>query len=139
MRRLTIVAFSDNYSAVVTEADGSSLDGLGEVGPIFEALADPTRRQVVGLLGTRPHRAGELAEATDTPAPRMSRHLRVLLDAGLVDDERGRDDARVRLFRLRPQSVVALRGWVDQLQATWDHQLASFKDHVERRVEEGNR
>jgi DNA-binding transcriptional ArsR family regulator len=120
---------------MITDRDASEDD----VGPLFAALADPTRRQVVGLLGGRPRRAGELAQATGTSGPTMSRHLRVLLAAGLVDDERGRDDARVRLFRLRPQSVVALRAWVDQLQAEWDHQLASFKDHVERRVEEGNR
>jgi DNA-binding transcriptional ArsR family regulator len=107
-----------------------------DVGPLFAALADPTRRRIVHLLGTSTHRAGELAAATGTSAPAMSRHLRVLLEAGLVADERGRDDARVRLFRLRPQSVVALRAWVDQLQAEWDHQLAAFKDHVERRVEE---
>jgi DNA-binding transcriptional ArsR family regulator len=110
-----------------------------DVGPIFEALADPTRRRVVDLLGTAPHRAGALADATGTSGPSMSRHLRVLLDAGIVADERGRDDARVRMFRLRPQSVVALRAWVDQLQATWDHQLVAFKDHVEGRVEEDNR
>jgi DNA-binding transcriptional ArsR family regulator len=115
---------------VVTDA------GEREVGAIFDALADPTRRQVVGLLGRGPQRAGELAAATGISGPRMSRHLRVLLDAGLVADERGRDDARVRMFRLRPQSVVALRAWVDQLQATWDHQLAAFKDHVEGRAEE---
>jgi DNA-binding transcriptional ArsR family regulator len=111
-------------------------DHADDVGPLFEALADPTRRRIVHLLGASPRRAGELAAATGTSAPAMSRHLRVLLQAGLVADERGRDDARVRLFRLRPQSVVALRAWVDQLQAEWDHQLASFKDHVERRAEE---
>jgi len=107
-----------------------------DIGPVFDALADPTRRQVVTLLGSGTRRAGELAAATGTSGPTMSRHLRVLLDAGLVADERGRDDARVRLFRLRPQTIVALRAWVDQLQAEWDHQLASFKDHVARRVEE---
>ncbi|HEX6422902.1 MAG TPA: metalloregulator ArsR/SmtB family transcription factor [Acidimicrobiales bacterium] len=106
--------------------------GTDDVGALFEALADPTRRQVVRLLGVRPHRAGELAQATGTTGPTMSRHLRVLLDAGIVADERVRHDARVRLFRLRPQSVVALRAWVDQLQTEWDHQLGSFKDHVER-------
>jgi DNA-binding transcriptional ArsR family regulator len=115
----------------------TDLDANADVGPIFEALADPTRRRVVDLLGNGPHRAGELAVATGTSGPSMSRHLRVLLDAGVVADERGRHDARVRMFRLRPQSVVALRAWVDQLQATWDHQLAAFKDHVEARTEEG--
>ncbi len=129
-----MVAFCVNYFGVVAgSVDG---DGGGEVGVMFDALGDPTRRQVVGLLGRGALRAGELARATGTSGPSMSRHLRVLLDAGLVDDERGRDDARVRMFRLRPQSVVALRAWVDQLQATWDHQLASFKDHVGRRAEE---
>lgn len=106
--------------------------GAADVGALFEALADPTRRQVVRLLGGHPHRAGELAQATGTTGPTMSRHLRVLLDAGIVADERVQHDARVRLFRLRPQSVVALRVWVDQLPAEWDHQLGSFKDHVER-------
>ena len=98
---------------------------------VFGALADPTRRQVVELLGGGPQRAGDLARATNASAPVMSRHLRVLLEAGLVADERVPEDARVRVFRLRPESVVALRAWLDQLQAQWDEQLASFKQHVE--------
>jgi DNA-binding transcriptional ArsR family regulator len=106
----------------------------GDVGPLFGALADPTRRQVVQLLSSGPRRAGELAEVSRTSAPAMSRHLRVLLDAGIVADERAPDDARVRLFRLQPDSMVALRAWLDQLQAHWDEQLQSFKRHVERRT-----
>jgi DNA-binding transcriptional ArsR family regulator len=121
---------------VVTDISDVVTDHAGDVGPLFAALADPTRRRIVHLLGSRAHRAGELAAATGTSAPATSRHLRVLLEAGLVADERGRADARVRMFRLRPQSVVALRAWVDQLQAEWDHQLAAFKHHVERRAEE---
>ena len=62
----------------------------------------------------------------------MSRHLRVLLQAGVVTDERLAEDARARVFRLRPESLVALRAWLDQLQAQWEEQLASFKRHVER-------
>jgi DNA-binding transcriptional ArsR family regulator len=100
---------------------------------LFVALADPTRRHVVALLGARPHRAGELAAAVGTSAPAMSRHLRVLLAAGIVADERRADDARLRVFRLRPESFVALQAWLDQLQAEWDEQLASFKRHVEGR------
>ena len=98
---------------------------------MLQALADPTRLQVVELLSSAPRRAGELAAASGVSAPAMSKHLRVLLRAGIVADERAPDDARVRIFRLRPESVVALRAWLDQLQAYWDHQLASFKQHVE--------
>jgi DNA-binding transcriptional ArsR family regulator len=105
-----------------------------EVAAVFEALADPTRRQIVQLLGEGPRRAGELASAVATSAPAVSRHLRVLLEAGIVADERPRNDARVRMFRLRPESMVALQSWLDQLQAHWNEQLGSFQRHVDRRT-----
>jgi DNA-binding transcriptional ArsR family regulator len=104
-----------------------------DVAPLFDALCDATRRQVVQLLGAGPQRAGELAAAAGVSAPAMSRHLRVLLQAGIVADERTLADARARVFRLRPQSMVALQAWLDQLQAHWDAQLQSFKRHVEER------
>ena len=104
------------------------------VAPLFGALSDATRRQVVQLLGAGPRRAGELAAAAGTSAPAMSRHLRVLLQAGIIADERTVQDARARVFRLRPQSMAALQAWLDQLQAHWDAQLQSFKRHVEGRT-----
>ncbi len=104
-----------------------------EVAELFSALADPTRRQVVQLLGSRPMRAGELADAAGLSAPAMSRHLRVLLDAGIVADERRAEDARLRIFHLRPEGLAELQTWLDQLQATWDQQLGSFQRHVKGR------
>ena len=98
---------------------------------VFEALADPRRRQVVQMLSVSPRRACELATAAGMSAQAMSRHLKTLLDAGLIEDERIRDDARLRLFRLRPQSFVAVQAFLDQLQAEWNAQLRSFKRHVE--------
>ena len=104
-----------------------------ELAPVLTALADPTRQRVVQLLREGPRRAGELATSTGTSAPAMSRHLRVLLAAGIVTDERPADDARTRVFWLRPQSIAPLRDWLDELQAAGDEQLASFKRHVEGR------
>jgi DNA-binding transcriptional ArsR family regulator len=98
---------------------------------VFAALADPTRRRVVQLLGTRPHRAGELAQATGMSQPAMSRHLKILLTSGIVEDERVPEDARVRLFKLQPESLIAVQAFLDQLQAEWRTQLHSFKRHVE--------
>ena len=98
---------------------------------VFEALADPRRRQVMQMLSVSPRRAGELANAAGMSAPAMSRHLKTLLDAGLIEDERPRDDARLRVFRLRPNSFVAVQAFLDQLQADWNVQLRSFKRHVE--------
>jgi DNA-binding transcriptional ArsR family regulator len=98
---------------------------------LFPTLADPTRRRIVEILGRGPRRAGELAAETASSPSAMSRHLRVLLDAGFVADERVPDDARLRVFRLRPEPVAALQAWLDQLQAHWAEQLGSFKRHVE--------
>lgn len=103
-----------------------------ELAPLLHALADPARLGVVELLSTGPRRAGELAEASGLSGPAMSKHLRTLLRAGIVADERPPEDARVRIFRLRPESVTALQAWLDQLQAAWDDQLRSFKRHAER-------
>jgi DNA-binding transcriptional ArsR family regulator len=95
-------------------------------------LADKTRRRVVELLCEGPQRAGKLAESTGTAPATMSRHLRALLESGLVEDERPADDARVRVFRLRVEPFVALQAWLDQVQAHWTEQLGSFKAHAER-------
>jgi len=102
-----------------------------EIGPLFEALADPTRRRVVQLLSDGPRRAGDIAGHAGVSGPAMSRHLRVLLAAGMVADERLASDARVRVFRLRPDSMIAIQAWLDQLRAHWEEQLQSFKRHVE--------
>lgn len=101
--------------------------------PVLHALADPTRLQAVELLSRAPRRAGELAYELGVSPPAMSKHLRVLLQAGVVADERPSDDARARVFHLRGESVVAVRAWLDQLQAHWDEQLDAFKTHVESR------
>jgi DNA-binding transcriptional ArsR family regulator len=104
---------------------------MNEVETFLPVLADPTRRRVIELLGDRERRAGELAAAAGTSAQVMSRHLRILLEAGVVADERVPGDARLRVFRLRPEPVLALQAWLDQLQAHWDEQLGAFKRHVE--------
>jgi DNA-binding transcriptional ArsR family regulator len=104
-----------------------------EFAPVLTALADPTRMRVVQLLAAGPRRAGELAKAVGIPAPAMSRHLRVLLQAGVVADERPADDARARVFWLRPEAMTPLHEWLDELQAAGDAQLASFKRHVDGR------
>jgi DNA-binding transcriptional ArsR family regulator len=101
--------------------------------PFMQALADPTRLRAVELLSTAPMRSGQLADKLGVSPPSMSKHLRVLLQAGVVTDERPSDDARLRVFRLRRESVVAVQAWLDQLQAHWDEQLGAFKAHVEQR------
>lgn len=98
----------------------------------LSALADPTRRAVVDLLRKRPRRAGELADALEMTPPAMSRHLRVLRRSGLVEEESQEDDARVRVYRLRPEPFGALRRWVEEVESFWARELDAFKAHAER-------
>jgi DNA-binding transcriptional ArsR family regulator len=88
-------------------------------GTVIEALSDPTRRQIVTLLSGGPKRAGELSAEIGMSAPALSRHLRVLLSALVIADERLDEDARARVFRLRPQSIKTVQTWLDQLTAGW--------------------
>lgn len=97
----------------------------------LHALADPTRRAVIGLLRGRPRRSGELAAALSLSRPAMSRHLRVLRKARLVSEQILEDDARGRVYRLRTEPLGSLRGWIEQVEAFWDDQLAAFKAHAE--------
>jgi DNA-binding transcriptional ArsR family regulator len=98
----------------------------------FAALADPARRGVIELLRTRPRRAGELASSLDMSAPAMSRHLRVLRKSGLVQEEHQGDDARIRMYRLRPERFGELRRWLEDVEAFWAGELAAFKEYAER-------
>ena len=86
-------------------------------GTVIEALSDPTRRQIVTLLSAGPRRAGELAAAVGMSAPAVSRHLRVLMSALVITDERLEEDARARGFRLRPESIKTVQAWLDDLMA----------------------
>ncbi len=100
----------------------------------LSALADPTRRRVVDLLRKRPHRAGDLARASRVSAPAMSRHLRVLRRTGLIEEERNPDDARLRVYRLRPQPFRDLQSWLLEVEAFWTDQLGAFRVHAERKA-----
>ena len=95
------------------------------------ALADPHRRKVVELLGERPRRAGELAEAVGLAPPALSRHLRALKAIGLIADDHPDYDARVRIYTLRPEPMANLKAWLEAMERLWVEQLAAFKTHLE--------
>ena len=96
------------------------------------ALADPTRRRVVDLLRKKPQRAGDLAAALEVSPPRLSRHLRILRKSGLIEDSGVDHDARVSLYRLKPEPFETLKGWLQEVESFWTMELAAFKAHAER-------
>ncbi|HET6614010.1 MAG TPA: metalloregulator ArsR/SmtB family transcription factor [Kofleriaceae bacterium] len=97
----------------------------------FAALADPTRRAAVGLLRQHPWRSSDIADALAMSRPAMSRHLRILRLAGLVEETSPDDDARVRMYSLLPQPFSVLRTWLDEVESFWSDQLCAFALHAE--------
>lgn len=106
---------------------------MAELDRTFAALADPTRLSIVSLLRRRPLRSGDLAQALDMNPPAVSKHLRILRDAGLVQEESPADDLRARVYQLRREPFSELRDWLDELELFWSAQLAAFKAHAERK------
>jgi DNA-binding transcriptional ArsR family regulator len=98
----------------------------------FSALADPTRRAVLDLLraGTRP--AGEIARAFPVSRPAISKHLRILRRAHLVEERR---EGRHRLYQLNPEPLKAVDSWLDQYRRFWTASLENLKSFVEAEYE----
>jgi len=94
----------------------------------FNALADPTRRAVLELLirGSRP--AGEIAQAFPVSRPAISKHLRLLRQAHLVEERR---EGRHRVYQLNAEPLRAVAGWLDQYRVFWQTSLNNLKAFVE--------
>ena len=100
------------------------------------ALAEPRRREILRLVRDGERSAGEIAAQFDVTRPAISQHLRVLKEAGLVDERR---DGTRRLYRLRPEGLAELRTFLDEL---WGERLTRLKHAIEwdqRRARRGNR
>jgi DNA-binding transcriptional ArsR family regulator len=94
----------------------------------FSALADPTRRAVLDLLrgGTRP--AGDIARAFPVSRPAISKHLRILRRAHLVEERR---EGRHRMYQLNPEPLKAVDSWLEHYRAFWSASLNNLKAFVE--------
>lgn len=93
---------------------------------VFAALHDPTRRAVLERLRRGPLPVGELARGLPVSRPAVSQHLKVLKEAGLVDD---RSEGTRRIYQIDPRGLGAMRAWLDQF---WDSALTAFAAEVER-------
>ena len=97
---------------------------------VLGALADPVSRRAVEVLGAGPKRAGELADLLDLTAPAMSRKLKTLKQAGLVEEAHPEFDARVRIYALKAGAMDDLKTWLDRAERGWAEQLTALRDHL---------
>lgn len=96
---------------------------------VLQALADQSRRTVMEILRDRPATAGELAAALPIARPGVSRHLRVLREAGLVDVHK---DAQRRIYSLRPEALVEVDEWLEAYRALWQQRLDALHTEIAR-------
>lgn len=93
------------------------------------ALADPTRRRILELLVGGEVPAGELAEAFSVSRPAVSRHLRVLREAGLVHS---RVEGQRRLYALDPRPLAEVDAWLERYRHLWAHRLDALDTEIRR-------
>src|SRR5271167_1185985 len=94
----------------------------------FSALADPTRRAVLDLLRQGVQPAGQIARAFPVSRPAISKHLRLLRKAHLVQEKR---EGRHRLYQLNPEPLKAVDSWLEQYRVFWQVNLTNLKAFVE--------
>ena len=90
------------------------------------ALADPTRRRIFERLRGGPKPVGQIAKGLPISRPAVSQHLKVLKEAGLVND---RPEGAARVYAIDPKGLAQVRKWLDQF---WDDALIAFKAEAER-------
>ena len=96
---------------------------------LFSVIGDPSRRRVLDLLRDDDYSVSELVDALAMSQPAVSKHLRVLRDAGLVE---ARIDAQRRIYNLSPEPLAELDAWLKPYRRFWRGRLESLQRHLAR-------
>src|ERR1700751_4035211 len=96
---------------------------------VFEIIAEPNRRAILSLLVSSQQSVGEIERRLRMSQPAVSKHLRVLRDAGFVEST---VDAQRRLYRLKPEPFREMDGWLDQFRRFWSGHLDALERHLAR-------
>jgi DNA-binding transcriptional ArsR family regulator len=94
----------------------------------FEVLGEPRRREILDLLRDAERPVGELVDRLDLSQPAVSKHLRILREAGLVEV---RQDAQRRWYRLRPEPLSEIDAWLAPYRALWEPHLDALERHLD--------
>jgi DNA-binding transcriptional ArsR family regulator len=99
---------------------------------VFEIIAEPNRRAILSLLVSSEQSVGEIERQLRMSQPTVSKHLRVLRDAGFVEST---VDAQRRLYRLRPEPFREVDDWLDQFRRFWSRHVDALERHLDRQLE----
>ena len=94
---------------------------------VFQAIADPIRRDIVELVSEQPRSVNAIAKEFEISRPAISKHLRILNECGLIKMEsRGRE----RICLIEPQNLLPAFLWIDQYRHLWEEKLDRFEDYL---------
>ena len=96
---------------------------------VFEVIAEPNRRAILSLLGSSEQSVGEIERRLRMPQPTVSKHLRVLREAGFVEST---VDAQRRLYRLKPGPLREIDDWLAQFRRFWSAHVDALERHLDR-------
>jgi DNA-binding transcriptional ArsR family regulator len=96
---------------------------------VFEAIAEPNRRKILGLLQSCELPAGAVVDAMGLSQPGVSKHLKLLREAGLVSV---RADGQRRLYRIEPAKLAEIEAWLEPYKRFWRGKLDALEDHLMR-------
>lgn len=96
---------------------------------VFEVIAEPSRRAILSLLVSSRQSVGEIERQLRMPQPAVSKHLRVLREAGLVEST---VDAQRRLYRLKPETLQEVDAWLNQFRRLWSAHVDALERHLDR-------
>ncbi|HTA24183.1 MAG TPA: metalloregulator ArsR/SmtB family transcription factor [Terriglobales bacterium] len=96
---------------------------------VFEVIAEPSRRAILSLLVSSPQSVGEIERQLGMSQPAVSKHLRVLRDAGFVEST---VDAQRRLYRLKPEPLREMDTWLAQFRRFWSAHVDALERHLDR-------
>jgi DNA-binding transcriptional ArsR family regulator len=96
---------------------------------VFEIIAEPNRRAILSLLVSSKQSVGEIERQLGMPQPTVSKHLRVLRDAGFVEST---VDAQRRLYRLKPEPLQELDAWLAPFRRFWSAHVDALERHLDR-------
>lgn len=99
------------------------------MGSAFEIISEPNRRAILSLLGSAERSVGEIERRLHMPQPTVSKHLRVLREAGFVE---ATVDAQRRLYRLKPESLLEVDDWLDQFRRFWSTHVDALERHLDK-------
>jgi DNA-binding transcriptional ArsR family regulator len=102
---------------------------IGRVESVFEVIAEPNRRAILSLLVSSQRSVGEIERRLRMPQPTVSKHLRVLREAGFVEST---IDAQRRLYRLRPEPLQELDAWLAPFRRFWSAHVDALERHLDR-------